>query len=89
MSCPVFGRGVEQATTEVLVRQAARLGATTLIGDYIPTAKNGLVAEHYARLGFSPVPAPDGATAGATYWRLDIPSYRPGAHQIDILEPAA
>ena len=89
MSCRVLGRGVEQATLEVLVRLGADRGATALLGEYIPTAKNGLVAEHYANLGFSPTAAPSSVSEGATYWRLDISGYQRGAHFIDIQEPAA
>jgi FkbH-like protein len=84
MSCRVLGRGVEQATLEVLARQATARGATALIGEYIPTAKNGLVAQHYPGLGFARIPAPRDATEGATYWRLDIDAYRPPMHFIDV-----
>ncbi len=52
MSCRVLGRGVEQATLALLAEQARGLGATELVGEYVPTAKNAMVAEHYARLGF-------------------------------------
>ncbi len=52
MSCRVLGRGVEQATLALLAEQARALGAVALVGEYVPTAKNAMVAEHYARLGF-------------------------------------
>ncbi len=61
MSCRVLGRGVEQATLALLAEQARALGATELVGEYVPTAKNAMVAEHYARLGFrDAAPRPDG-----------------------------
>jgi FkbH-like protein len=53
MSCRVLGRQVEEATLNVVMAQAARLGARKLIGEYRPTAKNDMVREHYAKLGFS------------------------------------
>lgn len=53
MSCRVLGRRVEEATLAVIEAQAASRGITSLIGEYIPTAKNGMVATHYERLGFS------------------------------------
>ena len=52
MSCRVLGRQVEQATLNLIAAEAARLGARRLIGEYIPTAKNGMVRDHYAKLGF-------------------------------------
>ncbi len=54
MSCRVLGRQVEQGTLNILAQEAARLGAVRLVGLYVPTAKNGMVREHYARLGFTP-----------------------------------
>lgn len=53
MSCRVLGRGVEDATLALLAEQALALGAVSLVGEYRPTAKNAMVAEHYDRLGFS------------------------------------
>ncbi len=55
MSCRVLGRGVEDATLALLAEQARALGAVSLIGEYRPTAKNGMVSGHYPRLGFVPV----------------------------------
>jgi predicted enzyme involved in methoxymalonyl-ACP biosynthesis len=53
MSCRVLGRGVEATTLNLVAEQALILGARRLIGEYRPTKKNGMVREHYARLGFS------------------------------------
>ncbi len=52
MSCRVLGRGVEAATLNLIAAQAAAMGAERLIGTYIPTAKNPMVADHYQKLGF-------------------------------------
>lgn len=57
MSCRVLGRGVEEATLEVVVRQARQLGGVRLVGEYFPTKKNGMVKDHYAKLGFVMVEA--------------------------------
>jgi FkbH-like protein len=54
--------------------EARRLGATRLIGVYRPTAKNGMVREHYARLGFTAMDADDGE---ATWWALDLAVFEP------------
>ena len=53
MSCRVLGRQVEPTTLNLIANQARKLGATRLIGEYIPTRKNGMVKEHYTRLGFT------------------------------------
>ena len=73
MSCRVLGRGMEEETLNLIVAEARRLGAARLIGEYRPTAKNGMVAEHYARLGFRLVVEKDGATE----WSLDLRDWTP------------
>jgi len=52
MSCRVLGRGLEEETLNLVVAEAKRLGASRVIGEYRPSAKNGMVREHYKRLGF-------------------------------------
>jgi FkbH-like protein len=63
MSCRVLGRRMEETTLNLIVQQARVLGCKRLIGVYRPTAKNSMVRDHYARLGFTPIAAPasDGA----------------------------
>src|ERR1700730_4404692 len=53
MSCRVLGRQVEPTTLNLIAQQAATLDARRIVGEYIPTKKNAMVKEHYARLGFS------------------------------------
>lgn len=55
MSCRAMGRQVESALAWELVEAARSLGCSTLVGDYIPTARNGIVADLFTTLGFSPV----------------------------------
>jgi FkbH-like protein len=57
MSCRVLGRRVEEAMRDELIRSARRAGIGRLIGVYRPTAKNGMVAGHYAKLGFASLDA--------------------------------
>jgi FkbH-like protein len=54
MSCRVLGRRMEEETLNLVARQARALGARRLIGVYRPTAKNGMVRDHYRKLGFAP-----------------------------------
>jgi FkbH-like protein len=83
MSCRVLGRQVELATLAVLAQYASDFGAQRLIGEYIPTAKNGMVKEHYARLGFAPTRTDaDGASRSI----LDLAGFTPADTFIDIVE---
>jgi FkbH-like protein len=53
MSCRVIGRMAETAFLEAVLDALRRRGVTTLLADYLPTPKNGLVAgflpEHHFR----------------------------------------
>ncbi len=53
MSCRVLGRRVEEAALQNILEAARACGIERLIGVYIPTERNGLVAEHYDKLGFT------------------------------------
>jgi FkbH-like protein len=85
MSCRVLGRQVEAAALEVLTQRAAGRGAHTLVGEYRPTPRNGMVAQHYAKLGFVPREAPPQATPDATFWRFDVTAAAP-QHFIQLKE---
>jgi FkbH-like protein len=67
MSCRVLGRRVEQMTLRELVRHARDRGVTRLIGAYLPTPKNAMVADLYAKLGFALVARDE---SGASRWEL-------------------
>jgi FkbH-like protein len=83
MSCRVLGRGVERTTLNLVAAQAKALGATRLVGHYIPTKKNGMVRDHYVKLGFTPdTQAADGSTAAI----LDLESFVPEPTFIHVSE---
>jgi len=69
MSCRVLKRGMEVFTLKSIVELAKSQGFKTLIGEYIETKKNGLVKDHYQKLGFTQ--SSDGK------WSLDMDSYMP------------
>ncbi|HXL73770.1 MAG TPA: hypothetical protein VN963_09110, partial [bacterium] len=71
MSCRVLGRGVEQAMLDLLVQESEKKGVKRLVGQYFPTAKNSLVKNHYADLGFKPL---DSDSNGNTRWALKLES---------------
>ncbi len=68
MSCRVLGRGVEDATANLVISQARALGARSVRGEYIPSPKNEMVQDMYARLGF--VKADD--SGKSTFWVKDV-----------------
>lgn len=51
-SCRVLERGVEQCVMNNLFEVAAEAGVETIDATYIPTDRNGMVADFYTRLGF-------------------------------------
>jgi FkbH-like protein len=52
MSCRVLGRNMEKFMAQTLLTAAREQGAASVVGEYVPTAKNGLVKDLYPRLGF-------------------------------------
>jgi FkbH-like protein len=76
MSCRVLKRGVEQLMLNELVSAAITMKCAYIEGEYIPTAKNGLVKDLYKNLGFS-----EGGR-----WRLELKNYTPREHFIQLAE---
>ena len=85
MSCRVLGRQVEEATLNLLAAEANRMGARRLVGEYRPTAKNGMVAGHYARLGFTVV---ETDADGAARAMLDLTDFAPRETWMEVKEAA-
>jgi FkbH-like protein len=79
MSCRVLQRGVEQFARNELVELARRQGCATVTGTYIPTAKNGLVKNLLADLGFELA----GQDSDRTYWRFQVDRAAPMPHFIE------
>lgn len=55
MSCRVLKRGMENFTLNTIVSWARENGYKRIIGEYLQTAKNGMVKNHYPSLGFTPI----------------------------------
>lgn len=66
MSCRVLARGVEEFTANLILHDAQRRGCTRILGRFVPSAKNNLVAGLYPRLGFTPAGEDEGARLFAT-----------------------
>ena len=83
MSCRVLGRQVEPTTLNLIAQEAAKLGARRLVGEYIPTKKNGMVKDHYAKLGFTTM---DTGEAGGNRNVLDLATFEPAETFIHVTE---
>ncbi len=70
MSCRVLKRGVEQFLLNHIAQTAKELDLASIRGEYVPTAKNDLVRDHYASLGFTQVGKTD--EPGHTRWELSL-----------------
>lgn len=70
MSCRVLKRGMENFTLNIMVDKARAGGYKRIIGEYLPTRKNSMVAKHYPNLGFMNIEG--GETA---QWQLEIENY--------------
>ncbi len=81
MSCRVLGRKVESTLLAELVAQAKKRNVQRLFGLYLPTPRNGMVADHYRKLGFSFV---EQREDGSALWRLDVADATGGDTPIEI-----
>jgi len=69
MSCRVLGRRVENAVLSQLLGEARGRGIRRIVGAYRATARNKMVENHYAKLGFSVMENQDD---GTVLWELDV-----------------
>jgi FkbH-like protein len=63
MSCRVLKRGMEEFTVNQMAAHARTAGLERIVGEFLPTAKNGIVKDLFPRMGFSPVNG---------QWELDL-----------------
>jgi FkbH-like protein len=84
MSCRVLKREMEIAMLDGIVERAQERHIESIIGYYLPTSKNGMVADHYEKLGFTRISKDE--ASGATTWSLDIANYAARSRHIRIPE---
>jgi FkbH-like protein len=85
MSCRVLGRGVEDATLNLITERAKEMRCVSIIGMHRPSAKNQMVRQHYARLGFDLVQELDD---GSTRWELPLERFTERATYIRVEKEA-
>ena len=54
-----MGRGVEMTLLQTIEEQLCLMGITEMIGEYIPSEKNGMVADFWSNNGYHPFPSED------------------------------
>ncbi|MFE5568268.1 HAD-IIIC family phosphatase [Amycolatopsis japonica] len=54
LSCRVFGRGIEFAIADWIVRRAREAGATAVAGRYVPSERNKVADGFWEKAGFTP-----------------------------------
>jgi FkbH-like protein len=70
MSCRVLKREMEVAMFDALIERCQEMGIKTVVGVYIPSKKNQMVADHFHSLGFTHAES-DG---GRELWRFEVAS---------------
>ncbi len=86
MSCRVLKRDMELAMLDRLVEEARRFRIEAIIGVYIPSKKNSMVADLYDRLGFA---RESQSGDGNVHYRLELANYTPQNTHINVLETSA
>ena len=81
MSCRVLKRGMENFTLNTMVERACKAGYKRIVGEFIPTAKNKMVEQHYPSLGFNKIEG-----GNASLYELMIDNYQPLTCFIEMKE---
>ncbi|MEA3140941.1 MAG: hypothetical protein QOK23_3110 [Gammaproteobacteria bacterium] len=79
ISCRALTRGIEEALMNLLMAQARHRGAEEIIGQYIATPRNALVADFYPKMGFTAI----GNVGAVMQYRARPQSYQPLEHFIN------
>jgi fkbH domain len=70
MSCRVLKKDMEKAMMDKIIEIAKEKEIEKIIGEYIPSAKNKMVENHYRDLGFKKLSIPD-----KSIWELEVKNY--------------
>lgn len=71
MSCRVLMRNVEQMVLRELLLHARANGIRQIVGEYRPTDRNGMVRDHYSKLGFD---HRSDSSDGVVEWVIAVPN---------------
>lgn len=81
LSCRVIGRRVETVLLQYLIDEAARAGATAIVGELVETAKNRPARSFYRDEGFTPA----GRDGTVERWRRDVSARYTAADFITVV----
>jgi FkbH-like protein len=76
MSCRVIGRNAEHFLLGAVLDECRTKGYARIVGEYLPTKKNALVAGLYEQLGFEAIPGCENSRQGTRY-TLELESAPP------------
>ena len=85
MSCRVLARGVEQFLMNTVFEKARERGLSRVTGEFVPTAKNFMVKDFFARFGFAKIAEDE---KGRTRWALETAAYQPRNTFLNPEQPA-
>lgn len=71
MSCRVLKRGMEKFVLNAIVEYSRLNDFKRIVGEYLPTLKNGMVEQHYPNLGFERIEG-----AETAQYMLDVEKYK-------------
>ena len=77
MSCRVFGRGVEEAVFEEVLKAAAVCRVNTIVSEYLVGPRNSIVSSLFDKLGFEKT----NEGVGNSIWSYDVKrEFNPSHH---------
>ena len=86
MSCRVLGRRIENLMLASVFRHARQSGAAAVIGEFLPTAKNGQVADLFDRFGFERI---EQREDGSRLYRAAVPAEDEPVNWCELTDAAA
>jgi FkbH-like protein len=87
MSCRVLKRDMEYAMLDALIVRALASGIESIVGYFVPSPKNAMVADFYGNLGFRVETREiQGFPENTQSWRLDLAGYQPRTSHITITD---
>ena len=82
MSCRVLKREIERETLNHIMRVCVKNKVQKIVGKYFATEKNGIVENHYPKLGFINEIQHEGYLS----WDIDVEHYKPFKTAIEVSE---